>query len=152
MTVAVVSHDGIIKALSRKGDTIFRGDEFFRNLHHVFVGFQIRIGFHGDIELTQGTAQCAFGRGQFAQFNCAQIAIAHRLKNRRCIVAGVDDGLQCLTLMRHIGFSRLYQIGYQIVTPFELHLNLCKGVEITIFECHQGVVDGDGIDHQAQQE
>ena len=56
LTVAVVSHNGIIKALSRKGDTIFRGDEFLRNLHHIFVRLQIRVGFHSDIEFAQGTA------------------------------------------------------------------------------------------------
>src|SRR5271170_4260300 len=36
----------IIVSLTREGDLIFGGGEFFLKLHHALIGFQLRIVFH----------------------------------------------------------------------------------------------------------
>src|ERR1035438_6870217 len=53
----VVGHHGVVEGLAREGDLVLRAGELLAHLHHVLVGFQIRIGLgHGEKE-RERTAQ-----------------------------------------------------------------------------------------------
>ena len=50
--------------------------------------------------------------------------------------------------MSEIAFRRFHQVRDQVVTAFELHIDLRVGVLITIAQGNQGVVSADDEDHQ----
>ena len=66
LLVGVVGGHGIVKGLAGKGYFILGSGQLFRDLHHVLIGFEIRIGFHHYIEAAHRLSQDALGFGQSA--------------------------------------------------------------------------------------
>ena len=68
----------------------------------------------------------------------------------QCAVAGIDDGLQCFALMLDVAFGRFNQIGDQVISAFELDVDLRKRIFVTVPKRHQAVVNADHNDDGQQ--
>ena len=70
-----------------------------------------------------------------------------RIVGRDCGVSGADNRFQGFPFMRHILFHHFHQVGDQVVTPFELDIDLGERVFIAVSEGNQTVVYGDQPEH-----
>ena len=64
LAIGVKTHHRIVVTLASEGDTILGGGQLLRQLLHILAGFEVRVGFHGDVEFTQGPLQDVFGGGE----------------------------------------------------------------------------------------
>jgi hypothetical protein len=57
--------------------------------------------------------------------------------------ARLNHGLQRLALMGHEPLGRFHQIGNEVMASLELHVDLGKGIPVTIAQLDQSVVAPD---------
>jgi len=139
----VVGHDGVVVSLTGECDAVFCGGEFFAQLHHVLVGFEVGVVFCKCKESAQGTAEHGFRSGKAGD------------DARRCGVGGgglaclhgggtgLDDGFECAAFVAHVGFGGFDEVGDEVVAAFELHIDLGEGVFEAVAQLNQVVVDAD---------
>ena len=150
LAVGVIRHDRIVVALAGEGHPIFGGGQFLGQLLHILTGFEIRIGFHGDIEFAHRPAQGGFSPRQLLHLDAAGVAFTQSFENGRRIVAGGNHCIQRLPLVIHIAFGDLHQVGDEVVAPFKLNFDLGERIQKTVFQGNKAVVDVDDVKHRSQ--
>jgi len=68
--------------------------------------------------------------------------ISHTLFDLLGLITGIDHCFKRIALMFHIALCGFHQIGDQIVSSFQLHINLGKTIFESVSQSYQFVVNG----------
>ncbi|MNV58615.1 hypothetical protein D3C71_1510010 [compost metagenome] len=121
---------------------------------HRGVGLEFGVAFCHHHQAPQATAQHALGRRQRAHGTGVARRYPRGGGRALRLAPCLDDGLQRGGFVLQIAARHLHQIGNQIVSALELHVDLAKGVGDAVAQLHQPVVDRDGpyqqSDHHSQ--
>ena len=150
LPVGVVRRHRVVVGLAGERHLVFGGGQLLGELGHVLIGLQIGIG------LGQGEQPSQ----RAAERRSALPALAWRPDRpawRRLPADRPTAWLRALMtassvslLMVHVALHGLDQIGNQVVTTLELHLDLREGVLEPIAERDQPVVDADAVIAQSR--
>ncbi len=118
--------------------------QLFLQCNEVLVGFQVRVGLSQGEEGSQGLGQCVF-----------DLCPLFYASLKRCrLLARPDDLIECLPFVGGIALDGLDQVGNQVMTPLELHINgapavfdLISGADETIVKDHDKNAQNDEADN-----
>src|SRR5690625_1095776 len=127
--IVVLQHRVVVK-LAGVSDLVLHTREFILQRTEVLVGAQLRVGFgHGE-ETTERPAHLV---GSLCRFS-------DRTGIHHCLSRTVD-GVEYLTLVRRITLHRLDDVGNEVVSTLQLHIDLTPRVFIAVLEGDDAVVD-----------
>ena len=130
--------------------------QFVLELQEVLVGLEVRVAFADRQQPRQAAGKQGFGPPEAADGG-AVLGVGGGVAARALrLVAGLGDPRQGFPLMVHVGLGGFHQVGYQIVAPLQLHVDLREGVLEAVLKAHQPVVnnhqpDADGDQYAEKQ-
>ncbi len=141
--VGLVVVDLIVVVLPSKGDLVLGGRELFGELRHRSISLQIGIGLGHCQKSTKCSAQCSFRCPELAHGREVLRIAGHVDASLGGGSPGVDDGFESRPLVMEIALHGLEKVRNEVVTPFELDVDLGEGVVHSLTHRHQLVVDPD---------
>jgi len=144
----VIGENRIIEGLARECHLVFGARELFLELHHILIRFQIRISFRKGKKTSERAAKQALGRTEFLYgIGVGRIRLGS-LEIRHSSIAGIDDGVECFAFMLHVTFDGFDEIGNQVITTGQLHVDLSESVFYTVAKVDQTIVNANCVEHQ----
>ena len=121
-----------VEVAARGGELVLDIGNLLLQLHEVLVGLQIGIRLQGNAETGEGGAQ-----------NILSGNLVVDGTGSDGTVAGGDDTVQGLLLVRGIALHRSNELRNQIVPLLELDIDISESILTVISQFNQTVVDGD---------
>ncbi len=119
-------------------------------MQHFLVRLEIGIGFRDGQQAAERAREHRFSAREFLHGRGVAGILGGLDVGGRGDVAGGDDGLQRAALVLEITFGGLDEIGDEVVTALELHVNLRVGVLETIAEGDEMIVAADDVERDNQ--
>src|SRR5882757_4048520 len=129
LNAGVVFLNRVVEEAAAGGDLVFEIGQFARQLLEIGVGLEVRIGLGQCDQLAQRARELVFGGG----------SLSGALR-RHGGVAGPDHVVERAAFMRGIAFYSLDQIWNQVVSLFQLYVDIGEGLADPLTEGDKAVV------------
>ena len=122
--LVVESHDLVVIGLTGKANAVFGTGDLFAQALHLGIGLEFRVGFCHHHQTAQTATQCLLGRSQRPQCLCLPGMTTQRFAGLYGLTACPAHCFQRAGFVLHVATCDFHQIGDQVMTALELHIDL----------------------------
>ena len=156
--LSVVAHDRVVEGLAGECHLVLGRGQLFLQRQHVLVGFQVGITLGQGEQPAQRPRDLPLRRAETRHRRRVARARGRLLLGGHRLVPRTNHRIERLALMAHVALGDFDEIGDQVVSPLELHVDLAEGILVPVPQGHERVECSDRIqdehdhDHAAPEE